>query len=317
MPRLPTFPLPVDVYFPIAEISINLLWILLLGGIVGFASGLFGVGGGFLMTPLLIFIGVPPPVAVATQANQLVATSVSGMMAHWRQQRVDFRLGSVLLGGSLAGSIAGVAIFTRLKAMGQIDLVISGCYVVFLGLISFFMLWESVRTLRRTARGKTGQVTRSRIHHSAFVRQLPLKMRFPKSKLYVSVLIPIMIGILVGLLVALMGVGGGLLMVPAMIYLLGMPSSMVPGTSLFQIGVTTALVTILHAIQNQTVDLMLAACLLGGSVLGAQWGVRHATRFRGEHLRLMLGLITLAICLRMIAELVLPPASLYVLEFPG
>ncbi len=306
----------MDIYFPIAEISINVLWVLLLGGAVGFASGLFGVGGGFLMTPLLIFIGVPPPVAVATQANQLVASSVSGMMSYWRRQQVDFKLGSVLLAGGLLGAIGGVQIFALLQRQGQIDVIINICYVLFLGIIATFMLMESSRSLRRTR--KTGNrnpmATRSRIHHSGFMRRLPFRMRFPRSKLYVSALVPGLIGLFIGVLVALMGVGGGFIMVPAMIYLLGMPSFMVPGTSLFQISFITVLVTLLHAVQNQTVDLLLAGVLLAGSVVGVQWGARYAPRIKPEYLRLSLGLITLVICLRMVVELVAPPANPFTLE---
>ena len=310
--------LPLDIYFPIAEISINVLWILFLGGAVGFASGLFGVGGGFLMTPLLIFIGVPPPVAVATQANQLVASSVSGMMSYWRRNQVDFKLGSVLLAGGLIGAVGGVQIFALLQRLGQIDLIINICYVLFLGIISAFMLAESIRSLRRTRKsGSNPMATRSRIHHSGFMRRLPFRMRFPRSKLYVSALVPGMIGLFIGVLVALMGVGGGFIMVPAMIYLLGMPSFMVPGTSLFQISFITVLVTLLHAVQNQTVDLLLAGVLLAGSVVGVQWGARYAARIKGVYLRLSLGLITLVICLRMVVELVATPASPFSLEMVG
>jgi uncharacterized protein len=304
----------LDVYFPIAEISINLLWILLLGSGVGFASGLFGVGGGFLMTPLLIFIGVPPPVAVATQSNQLVASSVSGMMRYWQRKQVDFKLGGVLLAGGLLGAVGGVQVFARLQQRGHIDVIINICYVVFLGVIASFMLAESARALRRARKGSSRLSTRSRIHHSRFVRSLPLRMRFPRSKLYVSALLPLLIGLFVGLLVALMGVGGGFLMVPAMIYLLGMPASMVPGTSLFQISFITSLVTLLHAVQNQTVDLLLAIALLLGSVIGVQWGARYAPRIKPEYLRLALGLITLTVCLGMVFELVATPAQLFSVE---
>jgi hypothetical protein len=268
------------------------------------------------MTPLLIFIGVPPPVAVATQANQLVASSVSGMMSYWRRQQVDFKLGSVLLAGGLLGAIGGVQIFALLQRQGQIDVIINICYVLFLGIIATFMLMESSRSLRRTR--KTGNrnpmATRSRIHHSGFMRRLPFRMRFPRSKLYVSALVPGLIGLFIGVLVALMGVGGGFIMVPAMIYLLGMPSFMVPGTSLFQISFITVLVTLLHAVQNQTVDLLLAGVLLAGSVVGVQWGARYAPRIKAEYLRLSLGLITLVICLRMVVELVAPPANPFTLE---
>jgi uncharacterized protein len=206
-------------------------------------------------------------------------------------------------------------VFALLQQRGQIDLIINICYVLFLGIISAFMLAESIRALRRTRKtGRSPMATRSRIHHSAFMRRLPLRMRFPRSKLYVSALVPGLIGLFIGVLVALMGVGGGFIMVPAMIYVLGMPSVMVPGTSLFQISFITVLVTLLHATQNQTVDLLLAGVLLVGSVIGVQWGARYAPRIKGEYLRLSLGLITLVICLRMVVELVAPPATLFSVE---
>ena len=226
----------MQIYLPIAELSVDVFLLLGLGGMVGFLSGLFGVGGGFLMTPLLIFIGVPPPVAVATEANQIVASSVSGMLAHMMRQSVDFKMGGVLLAGGLIGSTAGVFLFKYLRAIGQIDLVISLSYVFFLGIIGLLMLLESARTAIKRRRGSA----RGKLHKHTWIHGLPFKMRFRRSKLYISALLPISVGIIVGLLAAIMGVGGGFLMVPAMIYLIGMPTSVVIGTSLFQITFVTA-----------------------------------------------------------------------------
>lgn len=302
----------MDLYFPIAEMSINVFLVLGLGMIGGIASGLFGVGGGFLMTPMLIFVGVPPTVAVATQANQLVAASVSGFLGHWRRGHVDVKMGGVLLVGGILGSWVGVALFSWLKRMGHIDLVISLCYVVFLGSLALFMLIESVGFMLRTPQNGTVSVkTRRDFHHHPWLLSLPFRMRFPKSKLYISALLPAMIGLFVGILVSLMGIGGGFLMVPAMIYLLGMPVHMVPGTSLFQITFVTAMVTLLQSFQNQTVDMMLAMVLILGSVVGAQLGIKMAPQIRGERLRFILALIVLAVCGQMLAGLLLKPASLF------
>jgi uncharacterized membrane protein YfcA len=302
----------VDLYFPIAEMSINVFLVLGLGMIGGIASGLFGVGGGFLMTPMLIFVVFPPTVAVATQANQLVAASVSGFLGHWRRGHVDVKMGGVLLVGGILGSWVGVALFSWLKRMGHIDLVISLCYVVFLGSLALFMLIESVGFMLRTPQNGTVSVkTRRDFHHHPWLLSLPFMMRFPKSKLYISALLPAMIGFFVGILVSLMGIGGGFLMVPAMIYLLGMPVHMVPGTSLFQITFVTAMVTLLQSVQNQTVDMMLAMVLILGSVVGAQLGIKIAPRIRGERLRFILALIVLGVCGQMLAGLLLKPASLF------
>ncbi len=302
----------MDLYFPIAEMSINVFLVLGLGMIGGIASGLFGVGGGFLMTPMLIFVGVPPTVAVATQANQLVAASVSGFLGHWRRGHVDVKMGGVLLVGGILGSWVGVALFSWLKRMGHIDLVISLCYVVFLGSLALFMLIESVGFMLRTRQNGTVSVKiRRDFHHHPWLLSLPFMMRFPKSKLYISALLPAMIGFCVGILVSLMGIGGGFLMVPAMIYLLGMPVHMVPGTSLFQITFVTAMVTLLQSVQNQTVDMMLAAVLILGSVVGAQVGLKMAPRIRGERLRFILALIVLGVCGQMLAGLLLKPTSLF------
>ncbi len=298
----------MQIYLPIAEMSLNVFLLLGMGGAVGFLSGLFGVGGGFLMTPLLIFIGVPPAVAVGTEANQIVAASVSGVLAHWRRGNVDVKMGLVLLLGGLAGSTLGVMLFSFLRGVGQIDLVISLCYVVFLGTIGSLMLYESMRTMRRR---KTAPGQRMKLHQHTWLHGLPLKMRFRKSKLYVSALLPFVVGFLVGVLSAIMGVGGGFIMVPAMIYLLGMPTAVVIGTSLFQIIFVTANVTFLQAYANQTVDVVLAVMLLTGAVIGAQFGARAGARLHGEELRGLLALMVLAVCGKLFFDLLVTPDDIY------
>jgi len=300
----------MQIYLPIAEMSVNVLLLLGMGGGVGFLSGLFGVGGGFLMTPLLIFIGVPPAIAVGTEANQIVASSVSGVLAHWRRGNVDLKMGIVLLLGGIAGSTAGVVLFSFLRTLGQIDLVILLSYVVFLGIIGALMLVESVRAMSRR-RITTG--ARRKLHQHTWVHGLPLKMRFRRSKLYISALLPLVVGFLVGVLSAIMGVGGGFIMVPAMIYLLGMPTSVVIGTSLFQIIFVTANVTFLQAYANQTVDVVLALLLLSGAVVGAQFGARAGARLHGEQLRGLLALMVLAVCGKLFFDLLVTPEDIYAL----
>ena len=298
----------MQIYLPIAEMSLNVFLLLGMGGAVGFLSGLFGVGGGFLMTPLLIFIGVPPAVAVGTEANQIVAASVSGVLAHWRRGNVDFKMGLVLLLGGLAGSTLGVMLFSFLRGLGQIDLVISLSYVIFLGTIGALMLYESAKTMRRR---KTSPGQRRKLHQHTWVHGLPLKMRFRRSKLYISALLPFTVGFLVGVLAAIMGVGGGFVMVPAMIYLLGMPTNVVIGTSLFQIIFVTANVTFLQSYANQTVDVVLALMLLIGAVIGAQFGARAGAKLQGEELRGLLALMVLAVCGKLFFDLLVTPDDLY------
>lgn len=303
----------MDIYLPIAEVSVNVFLILGMGGGVGFLSGLFGVGGGFLMTPLLMFIGIPPAVAVATEANQIVASSVSGVLAHWRRGNVDFKMGIVLLVGGVSGSSAGVVLFTFLRELGHIDLVIKLSYVVFLSTIGTLMLIESVKVMM--VRKKKGTVTARRSH--TWFHGLPFKMRFRKSKLYISAILPLAIGFVVGILAAIMGVGGGFVMVPAMIYLLGMPTSVVVGTSLFQIIFVTANVTVLQSVSNQTVDVVLALLLLVGGVIGAQFGARAGAKLHGEHLRGLLAIMVLGVCLKLTYDLVATPADIFALGFIG
>lgn len=296
----------MQVYLPIAEVSVNALLLLGLGGLVGVLSGMFGVGGGFLLTPLLFFIGIPPSVAVATGANQIVASSFSGVLAHLKRKTVDFRMGGVLLAGGIVGATLGVMLFNYLKTMGQVDLLVRLFYVVFLGIIGALMFVESLRALRKSRRG--GPPTRKK--HN-WVHGLPLKMRFRTSGLYISVIPPVLVGLSVGVLAAIMGVGGGFIMVPAMIYLLGMPTKVVIGTSLFQIIFVAAFTTVLHASTNYTVDVMLAVLLILGGVVGAQFGTIIGTRMKAEQLRILLASMVLLVCGKLGLELLLQPSELY------
>ena len=300
----------MQIYLPIAEVSINAFLLLGLGGIVGFLSGMFGVGGGFLITPLLLFIGVPPGVAVATGANQVVASSISGMLVQMKRKGVDFRMGLVLLLGGFAGSFVGVKVFAWMTALGQIDLFVQLSYVVFLGLIGGMMFVESTRSLLRAQRaGGAAPIRRSHIH--TWVHGLPLKMKFRASGLYVSVLPPAAVGAFVGFLAAIMGVGGGFILVPAMIYLLGMPTKVVIGTSLFQIIFVTGFTTIMHAINSQTVDMLLAFLLILGGVIGAQIGARVSTRLKAEQLRILLAVLVLTVCFKIALDMLLQPSELF------
>jgi len=296
----------MQIYLPIAEISVNIFLILGMGGAVGMLSGIFGVGGGFLMTPLLIFIGIPPAVAVATEANQIVASSVSGVLAHWKRGNVDFKMGLMLLIGGVIGSSVGVWLFAFLRGLGQLDLVIKLSYVVFLGIIGALMLIESINAMRRSRK----QMAPKRRTHN-WMHGLPFKMRFRRSRLYISALMPVSIGVLVGLLAAIMGVGGGFVMVPAMIYLLGMPTAVVVGTSLFQIIFVTANVTVLQAVNTQTVDVVLALLLLTGGVIGAQFGAKLGGKLKGEQLRSLLALMVLLVCAKISYDLIAVPADLF------
>jgi uncharacterized membrane protein YfcA len=300
----------MDIYLPIAEVSLDLFVLLALGAAIGFLSGVFGVGGGFLLTPLLIFIGVPPAVAVASSANQLVGASVSGVIAHWRRGNVDFKMGFILLLGGLAGSVLGVWLFTLLKRLGQIELTISLLYVVLLGTLGGLMLVESVRSLLRQRRPGG---YRRKLHQHNWLHGLPLKTRFRRSKLYISALLPTGLGFIVGVLGAVLGIGGGYVLVPAMIYTLGMPTAVVPGTSLLQIIFVAANVTFLQAYTNRTVDAVLAMVLLVGGVIGAQLGTRFGTRLRGEQLRFLLALLVLVVAAKLAHDLTIRPTSLFVI----
>lgn len=296
----------MQIYLPIAEISIDVFLLLGLGGALGFLSGLFGVGGGFLMTPLLIFVGIPPAVAVATGANQVVASSASGVMAHWRRGNVDFMMGGYLLLGGLIGSVIGVWLFGVLKSFGQVDFVVKVLYVVMLTVVGTLMVIESIR-FTLTRRG----VSRTRLNPRTFLHGLPLKVRFRKSRLYISGLLPVGLGFLVGLMAAILGVGGGFFMVPAMIYLLGVPTATAIGTSLFQILCVTAMVTFLQAVSHQTVDLLLAVLMMVGGVIGAQLGARASARMKGEDLRALLGVLVLLVGAALLYSLVVVPRDLF------
>jgi len=297
----------MQIYLPIAEVSVNAFLLLGLGGIVGILSGMFGVGGGFLMTPLLFFIGIPPAVAVATEANQIVASSFSGVLAHFKRKTVDLRMGTVLLIGGLIGSGLGIVVFNYLRSLGQVDLLVKLCYVIFLGLIGGLMFIESLRAIRKS--GKGGAVPTRRKH--TWLHNLPFKMKFRVSGLYISVIPPLLVGVVVGILAAIMGVGGGFIMVPAMIYLLGMPTKVVVGTSLFQIIFVTAFTTMLHATTNFTVDVVLAVLLLVGGVIGAQIGTRIGVKMKAEQLRILLAIMVLAVCGKLAFDLLVMPSELY------
>ncbi len=300
----------MQIYLPVAEISLNVYLLLGIGGLIGVLSGMFGVGGGFLMTPLLMFIGVPAPVAVGTQANSVIATSVSGVMAHWPRGNVDVKMGMVLLAGGLIGSSIGIVIFSWLQTLGQIDFVIQLIYVTTLGSVGSLMLLESGRAVFRRKRKAP---TRRKLHQHHWIHGLPLKMRFRKSRLYISAIVPLLVGFVVGILSALMGIGGGFLIVPAMIYILGMPTTVVIGTSLFQIIFTSINVTFLQAWENQTVDVVLALLLLFGSVIGAQIGTRLGAKLQGDALRLMLALLVVGVGLKLTLDLFSAPVDIYVL----
>ncbi|MBL8690316.1 MAG: sulfite exporter TauE/SafE family protein [Rhodospirillaceae bacterium] len=305
----------MHVYLPIAELSVNWFILLLVGGGVGFLSGMFGVGGGFLMTPLLIFLGVPAPVAVGTGAAQILASSVSGVLAHWRRQNVDVQMGVALTAGGFLGSVLGIWIFTVLRQAGQVDLVIRICFVLFLGGVGGLMLIESARTWFRQATAPG--VRKRKLHEHHWLHGLPLKLRFRRSKLYISALLPLAVGFAIGVLTAIMGVGGGFILVPAMIYILGMPTQMVVGTSLFQTLFVAANVTILQSVTNQTVDVLLAILLIVGGVVGAQLGTRFGARLRGEQLRILLALLVLGVGLRLAFDLFTTPADFYSLAPEG
>ncbi len=290
-------------YLPIADIQINLLLILFFGFLVGFMSGLFGVGGGFLMTPLLIFMGIPPATAVGTESVQILGSSVSGAMAHGLKKNIDYEIGIFLLIGGIFGSTIGVILFNFLKESGNIDLIIKFLYILFLAIIGTLMFIESTISLLRDNKVEISSRKRKR----SFLDYLPLKLKFRQSKIFISILLPIFVGIFVGFLSSFMGVGGGFVMVPAMIYIFGMGTVVAIGTSLFQIVFVTLNVTILHATFNYSVDLILAIFLLVGGVIGAQYGSKFTSRFKGEQIRILLALIVLMVCIKMGIELVSEP----------
>ena len=297
----------MEIYLPIAEQSMNVFVLLGLGAAAGLLAGMFGVGGGFLATPLLIFVGIPPAVAVASQANQVIANSVSSLQVQLRRGNVDLRMGLVLLGGGMLGSSAGVALFTYLKRIGQIDFVIAVLYVIMLSAIGLLMLGESLSTYIK--RRRNPEAPRGKLHTHYLVHRLPLKLRFYKSKLYISALLPVGLGFVIGILSAILGVGGGFVLVPAMIYLLGMPTAVVIGTSNFQILFVAANVTFLQAATNGTVDVVLALLLILGGVVGAPIGARLAARLPGVVLRGLMSVLILAVAGELLTELLRTPSS--------
>ena len=295
----------MEFYLPIAEMSINPLGFLVLGIIVGTLSGTFGVGGGFLMTPLLIFLGIPPAIAVASEANHIVGSSLAGTIGHLKRKAVDIRMGNVLLAGGILGSFFGIYIFNSLKQIGLVDLLITASYFLFLTGIGTFMLYESLDSL-----GYFGHKKRSRIYHHSWIMGLPIKVRFRRSGLYISLIPPYIIGFVVGIFSSIMGVGGGFIIIPAMIYILRMPTNIVVGTSLYQIIFITSFVTILHASTNQSVDIVLALILLLGGAIGAQIGVRLSSKLNGAWLRIALSILVLGVGIIMATELFIKPENL-------
>ncbi len=296
----------MNIYLPIAEVSVNIYILMSLGGLVGILSGMFGVGGGFLMTPLLFFIGIPPAIAVATESNQIVATSVSGAIAHFKRKALDLKMGTILTFGGVTGSLIGIFIFKFLNKIGQLELIITLCYILFLGIIGSLMFMESIFKINRKKKNKERFFKKHIwIHH------LPLKMRFRVSNLYISAIPPFFIGLIVGILAAIMGVGGGFIMVPAMIYIIGMPTRVVIGTSLFQIIFVTAFTTVMHATQNYSVDIILGFLLIVGGVIGAQIGVRLGVKLKAEQLRVLLSTIVLMVCFKLAYDLFLTPDELF------
>ena len=296
----------MQIYLPIAEMSVDAFLLAGIGFVVGWLSGLFGVGGGFLLTPVLILIGIPAPVAVASGANQTLGASVSGLMAQARRGNVDWLMGGVLVAGGLLGSVVGVQLFAFLRAVGQVDAAVAIFYVVVLGVVGTLMVMESLRAILR----RRAAVPR-RLHTHSWAHGLPFKLRFRKSRLYISVIPPLAVGFAIGVLSAVMGVGGGFMLVPAMIYILGMPTSVVIGTSLFQVVCVTASVTFLQAVQVGGVDIVLTLLLLVGAVAGAQFGAAMGGRLRGEETRALLGLLVLAVAGSLLWDLLRVPANLF------
>lgn len=303
----------MNIYLPIAELTENVFMLLGVGGGIGFLSGLFGVGGGFLLTPLLIFLGIPAPVAVASGANQVLGASISGVIVHWRRGNVDVKMGGILLVGALSGSWFGVWLFGKLRQFGQIDLVISLSYVILLGSIGSLMLVEGIKALSESRKGMPRVQNRGPYRHT-WMHGLPLKMRFYRSHLYISAILPVFVGLIGGVLSAIMGVGGGFLMVPLMIYLIGMRTAVVVGTSLFMVIFVTANVTFLQSWQYQTVDIVLTLFMLIGGVVGAQMGARMAPRIPADKLRVMLAIMVLAVGAKMLWDLTIAPDDPYYID---
>jgi uncharacterized membrane protein YfcA len=299
----------MQIYLPIAEMAISAEVIFALSACVGMISGMFGVGGGFLTTPFLIFIGIPPAIAVGTQTCQIVANSTSGILGHWKKGHVDVKMGLIMLGGSTIGSFLGVSIFKILQYFGQINFAVSLLYVVLLSIIGVLMLMESLRSLLRKNVSMSMEFNKFRI--PPFVARLPYKMSFPKSKLYTSALLPAFVGFIGGLLASILGVGAGFFLVPAMIYIIGMPALVVAGSSLFQIVFTTAMASVMHAVANESVDFILAAVLIAGGVIGAQIGVAFAGKIKPVHARILLSSLIIAVSIMLAGRLLIPPEDIF------
>ena len=299
----------MEIYLPIAGLPINFFILMSLGLVVGFLSGMFGVGGGFLMTPMLMLLGIPPAVAVASEANHILAASFSGFLAHMRRLNVDFLMGFILLTGGIVGSILGVFLLKYLLIIGQEKIFISLSYIIILTFVGVWMLWESLNTLKKINKGKI-----NKLHEHIWLHGLPFKIKFRKSHLYISIIPPIFIGFVVGVLSSIMGVGGGFILVPAMIYILGMPTQVVIGTSLLQIVFVTSVSTIMHSYINQTVDVVLSSLLLIGAVIGAQIGTRVMVKLKGEQIRFLLAIIIIIVAVVLIGEILVTPKEAFIIE---
>ena len=299
----------MEIYLPIAGLPVNFFILMSLGLVVGFLSGMFGVGGGFLMTPMLMLLGIPPAVAVASEANHILAASFSGFLAHMRRLNVDFLMGFILLTGGIVGSVLGVFLLKYLLIIGQEKIFISLSYIFILVFVGVWMLWESLNTLKKSNRGKI-----NKLHEHIWLHGLPFKIKFRKSHLYISIIPPIFIGFVVGVLSSIMGVGGGFILVPAMIYILGMPTQVVIGTSLLQIVFVTSVSTIMHSYINQTVDVVLSSLLLIGAVIGAQIGTRAMVKLKGEQIRFLLAIIIIIVAVVLIGEILVTPKETFIIE---
>ena len=302
----------MEIYLPIAEISQNVFFLLFIGSVAGFLSGMFGVGGGILTTPILILIGIPSPVAVGSEANHIVGASISGFLNHFRRKNVDLKMGVVLLCGGVLGSALGVFIFRKLSLLGHIEEVITLAYIFFLGIIGILMFVESINTRRKKASG-----TIMRLHKHNWIHGLPFRVKFKRSKLYISLIPPLVISFFIGILASIMGVGGGFILVPAMIYIIGMPTQVVIGTSLMQIVFVTASTTIMHSAVNHTVDIILSMLLLIGAVIGVQFGSRLVQKLSGELIRLLLAVLILALVIFLFLGLIQLPEDLYSTDYLG
>ena len=299
----------MEIYLPIAGLPVNFFILMSLGLVVGFLSGMFGVGGGFLMTPMLMLLGIPPAVAVASEANHILAASFSGFLAHMRRLNVDFLMGFILLTGGIVGSVLGVFLLKYLLIIGQEKIFISLSYIFILVFVGVWMLWESLNTLKKSNRGKI-----NKLHEHIWLHGLPFKIKFRKSHLYISIIPPIFIGFVVGVLSSIMGVGGGFILVPAMIYILGMPTQVVIGTSLLQIVFVTSVSTVMHSYINQTVDVVLSSLLLIGAVIGAQIGTRVMVKLKGEQIRFLLAIIIIIVAVVLIGEILVTPKEIFIIE---